>query len=121
MFLLIVFFVLSETQEITLFVDIFQDYGLDVNAFRTLVDDCPQRLLDLSANCCNVGALNLSKIVFKTYENTVWCKTKVRTLLSKFSFNFTCSEKAIFLALLSLVDAVGPYALCLVCLWRGRF
>lgn len=80
----IVFFVLSETQEITLFVDIFQDYGLDVNAFRTLVDDCPQRLLDLSASCCNVGAPNLSKIVFNTYKNTVW---------SKFSFNFTCSEK----------------------------
>lgn len=68
----IVFFVLSKTQETTLFVDIFQDYGLDVNAFRTLVDDCPQCLLDLSANCCNVGSPKLSKIVFKTYKNTVW-------------------------------------------------
>ncbi|XP_056275014.1 dual specificity testis-specific protein kinase 1-like isoform X2 [Pseudoliparis swirei] len=31
-----------------------QDYGLDVEAFRQLVDDCPQRLLELAASCCMV-------------------------------------------------------------------
>ncbi|XP_051278330.1 PKc_LIMK_like_unk domain-containing protein isoform X1 [Dicentrarchus labrax] len=31
-----------------------QDYGLDVTAFRELVSDCPQRLLELSASCCMV-------------------------------------------------------------------
>lgn len=36
-------------------VNAFQDYGLDVNAFRELVTDCPQRLLELSASCCMVG------------------------------------------------------------------
>lgn len=36
-------------------VDVFQDYGLDVNAFRELVTDCPQCLLELAATCCMVG------------------------------------------------------------------
>uniref|UniRef100_A0A8D0B2T0 Dual specificity testis-specific protein kinase 1-like n=1 Tax=Sander lucioperca TaxID=283035 RepID=A0A8D0B2T0_SANLU len=31
-----------------------QDYGMDVNAFRQLVTDCPQRLLELAASCCMV-------------------------------------------------------------------
>ncbi|XP_029961249.1 dual specificity testis-specific protein kinase 1-like isoform X1 [Salarias fasciatus] len=31
-----------------------QDYGLDKTAFRELVTDCPQRLLDLAASCCMV-------------------------------------------------------------------
>uniref|UniRef100_A0A3Q0RYB2 Zgc:113162 n=1 Tax=Amphilophus citrinellus TaxID=61819 RepID=A0A3Q0RYB2_AMPCI len=31
-----------------------QDYGLDVKAFRELVTDCPQRLLELAASCCMV-------------------------------------------------------------------
>lgn len=31
-----------------------QDYGLDVKAFRELVADCPQRLLELAASCCMV-------------------------------------------------------------------
>ncbi|NP_001306748.1 PKc_LIMK_like_unk domain-containing protein isoform X2 [Cynoglossus semilaevis] len=29
-----------------------KDYCLDVKMFRELVSDCPQRLLDLAANCC---------------------------------------------------------------------
>lgn len=32
-----------------------QDYGLDVEEFRQLVNDCPQRLLELAASCCLVG------------------------------------------------------------------
>ncbi|XP_061673732.1 PKc_LIMK_like_unk domain-containing protein isoform X2 [Syngnathoides biaculeatus] len=31
-----------------------QDYGLDENAFKDLVTDCPQRLLELAASCCMV-------------------------------------------------------------------
>lgn len=52
----------------TVFVHVFQDYGLDVNAFRKLVTDCPQRLLDLSANCCMVGRQNMLKNILKTYK-----------------------------------------------------
>ncbi|CAK6959632.1 PKc_LIMK_like_unk domain-containing protein isoform X1 [Scomber scombrus] len=29
-----------------------QDYGLDVKAFKELVNDCPDRLLELATNCC---------------------------------------------------------------------
>ncbi|TRY94038.1 hypothetical protein DNTS_011952 [Danionella cerebrum] len=32
-----------------------QDYGLDVSAFKALVTGCPQRLLELAANCCLVS------------------------------------------------------------------
>ncbi|GLD52474.1 dual specificity testis-specific protein kinase 1-like isoform X1 [Lates japonicus] len=31
-----------------------QDYGLDVNTFRGLMTDCPERLLELAASCCMV-------------------------------------------------------------------
>ncbi|XP_037114553.1 PKc_LIMK_like_unk domain-containing protein isoform X2 [Syngnathus acus] len=31
-----------------------QDYGLDKNAFKEMVTDCPQRLLELAASCCMV-------------------------------------------------------------------
>ncbi|XP_055360238.1 PKc_LIMK_like_unk domain-containing protein isoform X3 [Betta splendens] len=31
-----------------------QDYGLDVNSFKELVADCPQRLLELASSCCLV-------------------------------------------------------------------
>lgn len=40
---------------VTLDVNVFQNYGLDVKAFRELVTDCPERLLELSASCCMVG------------------------------------------------------------------
>ncbi|XP_077418617.1 dual specificity testis-specific protein kinase 2 isoform X3 [Vanacampus margaritifer] len=33
-----------------------QDYGLDKNAFKEMVTDCPQRLLELAASCCMVEA-----------------------------------------------------------------
>ncbi|XP_019716562.1 dual specificity testis-specific protein kinase 1 isoform X2 [Hippocampus comes] len=29
-----------------------QDYGLDTNAFKEMVADCPQHLLELAASCC---------------------------------------------------------------------
>lgn len=35
--------------------NVFQDYGLDVKAFKELVNDCPDRLLELAASCCMVG------------------------------------------------------------------
>lgn len=45
----------SETcAAVTVDVNVFQDYGLDLNAFRELVPDCPQRLLELAASCCMV-------------------------------------------------------------------
>ena len=34
---------------------VLQDYGLNVNTFKEIVSDCPQRLLDLAASCCMVG------------------------------------------------------------------
>ncbi|MFT7817577.1 dual specificity testis-specific protein kinase 1-like [Arapaima gigas] len=33
-----------------------QDYGLDEQAFREMVSDCPQHLLRLAASCCQVEA-----------------------------------------------------------------
>lgn len=32
-----------------------QDYGLDVEAFSELVQGCPQKVLELSVNCCQVS------------------------------------------------------------------
>ncbi|ROL47445.1 Dual specificity testis-specific protein kinase 2, partial [Anabarilius grahami] len=33
-----------------------QDYGLDVESFRELVHGCPERVLELSASCCQMDA-----------------------------------------------------------------
>ncbi|KAF7697012.1 dual specificity testis-specific protein kinase 2 [Silurus meridionalis] len=33
-----------------------QDYGLDVEAFSELVEGCPEKILALSANCCQMDA-----------------------------------------------------------------
>nr|XP_006640573.2 PREDICTED: dual specificity testis-specific protein kinase 1-like [Lepisosteus oculatus] len=33
-----------------------RDYGLDVAAFREMVSGCPQRVLELAANCCQMEA-----------------------------------------------------------------
>lgn len=33
-----------------------KDYGLDVESFRELVQGCPERVLELSASCCQMDA-----------------------------------------------------------------
>ncbi len=44
----------------------WQDYGLDVESFRELVQGCPERVLELSASCCQVW--RDSRVVF----NMAW-------------------------------------------------
>lgn len=51
---------------------VFQDYCLDVKMFRELVSDCPQRLLDLAANCCMVGGSVLSAGSRVIWSRSIW-------------------------------------------------
>lgn len=41
---------------------VFQDYGLDVEAFSRMVPDCPQRLLQVAASCCMVRSVAIGPL-----------------------------------------------------------
>jgi len=48
---------LKSTVPVCIYDCVWQDYGLDVSAFRKMVSGCPQHLLELAASCCLVSDL----------------------------------------------------------------
>lgn len=45
-------------------VSTFQDFGLNVEAFSKLVLGCPQKVLELSANCCQVSMRDCKERIY---------------------------------------------------------